>query len=55
MSEQQYEYTIRKIDDNLRGDAAQTALDEMSSDGWRLVERVDVSGTTSQFIFERPV
>ncbi len=54
--EQRYEYTVVSLEKQIKpsrqlGDK----LNEYAADGWRLVERIDMSGSTTAIVFERPI
>jgi len=53
--DQRYEY--KSIELNALGfdEEGEERLNEIAKDGWRLKEKVDLSGNTNFFIFERPV
>ena len=54
--EQQYEYTTvsTKMKD-FRSGELETVLNEHGDEGWELVDRMDIKGTTLGFIHTRPV
>jgi len=52
--EQRYEYKSVTVNVFEFPDA-DDKLNELAADGWKLQEKVDLSGNTAYFIFERPV
>ncbi len=56
-NEQQYEYKTVEVPVFVRHDIEpiQPVLDEHATDGWRLKETLEMDGTTSALVFERPV
>ena len=53
--EQRFEYKSINVKALEFSDVGDERLNELAADGWELKEKVDVSGNTSYFIFERPV
>jgi len=55
MPQQRYEYKSINVKALDFSDVGDERINELAEDGWELKEKVDVSGNTSYFIFERPV
>jgi hypothetical protein len=57
MTEQRYEYTVTVIQDVEVADFEQNLaerINKMANDGWQLTETIQMDGTTSALVYERP-
>lgn len=53
--DQRYEYTTLKVEWGRFEDDAEGEFNELAEDGWQLIESAALSGSTTYYIFERPV
>lgn len=53
--DQRFEYATKKIEWGKFEDVAEEEINEMADEGWRLVDTAHLSGSTTYYIFERPV
>lgn len=53
--DRRYEYKSIALNPLEFEDSGESQINEVASDGWRLKEKVELSGNTNFFIFERPV
>jgi len=53
--DQQYEYKTLKVEWGRFEDDAEREFNELAQEGWQLIESAALSGSTTYYIFERPV
>jgi hypothetical protein len=53
--DQRYEYQTLKVEWGRFEDDAEEEFNELARDGWKLIESAALSGSTTYYIFERPV